>query len=280
MRPRDMPGIQRSLARAASEHVAWRKAHITTNEVSDLLTVTELLRGRLPLADLYLVSQAMRDVALDAARDVPDDVVMGDAMPASHGVIAYVGGLPPLTRGAAPRVISWSSVESGDLLMCAWADSADVPAGDGLADVRAGGWALSGVGMTSRLDPLRWGALGPIQRRLGSLLYATWTAMATPTVAEVRERVDLGATGSKRRRERARPVKVIDLRRLARRPDPEGSGDGTRTYTHQWVVRGHWRQQAHGPAWSLRRTTWVPPYIKGSEGAPFLPSETVFVWRR
>lgn len=46
------------------------------------------------------------------------------------------------------------------------------------------------------------------------------------------------------------------------------------------VVRGHWRQQAHGPRRSLRRTTWVPPHTKGPAGAPFLPTETVFVWRR
>lgn len=28
------------------------------------------------------------------------------------------------------------------------------------------------------------------------------------------------------------------------------------------VVRGHWRQQAHGPQWSLRKVIWVEPHIR------------------
>lgn len=47
--------------------------------------------------------------------------------------------------------------------------------------------------------------------------------------------------------------------------------------THQWVVRRHWRQRSVGKGRSERRTTWVPSCLKGPEGAPFLPSETVFV---
>lgn len=81
--------------------------------------------------------------------------------------------------------------------------------------------------------------------------------------------------------DRGRPVKVVNLRTLARRPSaPSEPREGGREYAHRWVVRGHWRQQAHGPGRSLRRTTWVPPHVKGPEGAPFLPAETVFVWRR
>lgn len=36
----------------------------------------------------------------------------------------------------------------------------------------------------------------------------------------------------------------------------------------RWTVRGHWRQQACGPARSQRRTIWVSPYVKGEAGAP------------
>ncbi len=32
-------------------------------------------------------------------------------------------------------------------------------------------------------------------------------------------------------------------------------------------VRGHWRNQAHGPARSLRTRRWIEPYIKGPEAA-------------
>jgi hypothetical protein len=34
----------------------------------------------------------------------------------------------------------------------------------------------------------------------------------------------------------------------------------------RFVVRGHWRNQAHGPDRSLRRRQWIQPYYKGPEG--------------
>lgn len=36
----------------------------------------------------------------------------------------------------------------------------------------------------------------------------------------------------------------------------------------QFLVRGHWRNQACGPALTERKTIWIEPYWKGSEGAP------------
>jgi hypothetical protein len=38
--------------------------------------------------------------------------------------------------------------------------------------------------------------------------------------------------------------------------------------TVQFLVRGHWRWQAHGPKHSLRRRQWIEPFWKGNEGAP------------
>lgn len=287
MRPRELPAAHRAITRAAQEHVEWRRDYMHTEAgVSDLLVVTELLRTRLPAAELFLVSEPMRDLALDAARDVPDGVRMGDARPTGQGVIAYTGGLPELTRGAEPEIVSWSQIESGDILMCAWArDTAIDPERrdpHGFTEVQAGGWTFTGAGMVPALSPIAsWGALGPIQRRLGSLLYATWTMMTMPTVAETKEVIWTGSGRGVPVQDRGRPVKVVNLRTLAHRPTAASeAGDGGREYVHRWVVRGHWRQQAHGPGRSLRRTTWVPPHVKGPDGAPFLPSETVFVWRR
>ena len=47
----------------------------------------------------------------------------------------------------------------------------------------------------------------------------------------------------------------------------------TRTKNAGWqlakrfTVRGHWRQQAHGPSRSLRRRVWIKPHWKGPESA-------------
>ena len=284
MRPRDLPEAHRAITRAAQEHVQWRSQYVAEVGMSDLLTVTSLIAPRLPTAELYLVSEPMRDLALDAARDVPDGIRMGAARPASQGVVAYTGGLPELSRGATPEMVSWSQVESGDLTLCAWSRDTAVPIEKrdphGLTEVQAGGWTLTGVGMVPMLDPIEsWDALGPIQRRLASLIYATWTMMSMPAVSETWETITTDKRKGVPTRDRARSVKVVDLRRLSRRPAEPGDGGG-REYHHRWVVRGHWRQQAHGPGRSLRRTTWVPSYLKGPDGAPLIASEAVFVWRR
>jgi hypothetical protein len=35
--------------------------------------------------------------------------------------------------------------------------------------------------------------------------------------------------------------------------------------TGQFIVRGHWRQQAHGPKFSKRKPLWIEPYVKGDK---------------
>lgn len=40
--------------------------------------------------------------------------------------------------------------------------------------------------------------------------------------------------------------------------------------TVQFLVRGHWRQQAHGPGHSLRKPIWIEPFWKGPEEARVL----------
>jgi hypothetical protein len=71
------------------------------------------------------------------------------------------------------------------------------------------------------------------------------------------------------------PVRVIELRR----PAHSGSGDGSREFHHQWIVRGHWRQQWY-PAREVHRPVWIAPHIKGPEGAPLIGGEKVYAWKR
>ena len=41
----------------------------------------------------------------------------------------------------------------------------------------------------------------------------------------------------------------------------------------QWMVRGHWRNQAIGPGRKKRKLTWVQPYVKGEEFSNFISKE-------
>lgn len=52
-----------------------------------------------------------------------------------------------------------------------------------------------------------------------------------------------------------------------------------RRLTTRHVVRGHWTHQSYGPKRS-RRLQWVGPFIRGPEGASFVGTGTVIVWRR
>jgi len=58
------------------------------------------------------------------------------------------------------------------------------------------------------------------------------------------------------------PVSV-DLREHVQEALSGKKGGGSPTV--QFLVRGHWRQQAHGPARSLRKTLWIQPFWKGPE---------------
>jgi hypothetical protein len=48
------------------------------------------------------------------------------------------------------------------------------------------------------------------------------------------------------------------------------SGDVKQLRNVRWVVRGHFRQQAHGPGRTLRTQKYIEPHWAGREGAPIL----------
>jgi hypothetical protein len=118
-------------------------------------------------------------------------------------------------------------------------------------------------------------------RTLVSTLAAAWSLMDQPTIAS-RSEAPLNRKLVRAYRRAGRPapaVSIIDLRTIYR-ANYDCATDTGRTYRHRWVVRGHWRDQAHGPSRELRKRIYVPSYIKGPDGAPLLERERVNVWRR
>lgn len=256
--------------------------------------------GKLENGELYWVTAPMVRWALDASTDLPAEFVPSEHMPALAGLIAYEAGLPPLhvsglediTDPMPVRALSWTVADvAGDmeLHLGAWAHTEDLTAEQldilrGIEGETAGAWhRVVGTSVmlheavgSSQYDPEDESAL--------YLLAATWVLMQTPTMADVRPLPGRAGKGSKARRRAPAPpreVKLVDLRRLVHRPTEPGETDAQgREYRHRWVVRGHWRQHAYGPGQKLRRTQWIPPFIKGPEGAPLLPTEHVNVWRR
>lgn len=314
-KPSQLPTIQRqlradleSLLRTMQPRIAVLDL-IPEGEASDAeeqemgaVDATLALAQRVQFADLFLVTEQMTHLAVDAARDVPAGQRLAAVMPARTGIMAFSGGLPAMTDAGGlpgvtftPSVLTWAT-ETETTYVALWVH---VPSHPHLREwplFKGSTWvcvasseAPSGIDETGVMAAGRWNELAPTWDdyrpatvRMMSLALAAWHLMQMPTVADTVARTEAGAKLGNGKRDAAREVKVIDMRRLARKPSPEDSEDGDRkrTYTHQWVVRGHWRQQPVGKGHSERRTTWVPSYLKGPEGAPFLPSETVFVWRR
>ncbi len=144
------------------------------------------------------------------------------------------------------------------------------------------------VGDGGRIDPdapLRAQLIDERSVPLILVLGAAWLLMSQTTVATSRripppQALKAGNSALRADASDRSAVSLIDLRRIAASPaEPAADGDRNRTYTHQWWVGGHWRQQACGPGRTYRKPVWIAPHIKGPEGTP-LANERVHVWRR
>lgn len=236
-------------------------------------------------SELFWVTRDMTRVAMDASSDIPS-WIPATTVPASTGLLVWAEPLPRLCWYGA------------DDLPCVTADAVQWVHADGYVD----------ISILTRTDQLvaeghldRPGRRGPFVKVRGVVLRAqeptpvdeyvaaaepgliaalgaTWTLMQIPTVATPRQITGAGGSG-RQWRNQPRTVSIIDLRRLEHR-DTAATDSAGRAYRHRWYVRGHWREQAHGPRQSLRRSTWIPGYIKGPPGAPLLELERVNLWRR
>lgn len=287
IRPGQMPKLRGELLRSNRViHDSLQETAAQGNRsemIAGLAFSAQALAHREDFLELYLVSSRMTPAAVDAARDVPEQIIAA-RRPCSTGLMAFSGGLPPTPHPAdptvttRPEVITWTQ-DAEDAFVILWCRTNQLPAH--AMGPNSPIWARVGSCQVPLHEPYSWDEYTPGTVNLLSLLLTTWMLMETPTVTQARDTTEAGPRGKGGKRGLPREVKTVDLRRLARKPHPEETEDApTRTYSHQWVVRGHWRNQAVGPAHRDRRTTWVPSYLKGPEHAPYLPSETVFVWRR
>jgi len=71
-------------------------------------------------------------------------------------------------------------------------------------------------------------------------------------------------------------VRIVDLRRREPSSDSAVATTQRAAPDHRFNVRGHWRNQAHGPKRSLRKRIWVKEYIKGPDHLPVRLSPIAF----
>lgn len=249
-------------------------------------------------AQLFWVTEAMASLALDASLDVPA-FSAGDLI-CPNGITLFQAPLPPLAMptlmlstgqpwtGEVPVWGLWWH-RSGDRLgVEVLTRTGDLPRpmlrGSGQLQpvievpqslehptvfAEVGGAAFRDTGET-----MSTAVLGVL-----ALVSAMSHLMQVPTLAQ-RRPLD-GRTGGtpKPTGRPADVVTTVDLRPL-RYEATDATDAASRAYTHRWVVRGHWAMQPYGPRHSLRKLIYREPYVKGPEGAPFLLTEKVAVWRR
>lgn len=250
------------------------------------------------MADLFWVTHEMAQVALDASTDMPGFIPSAEA-PCPVGAIFFQRSLPRIKAHEPLFAADWTEITGGPVDGLRWRRRGDRFIIEVLCRTENFGphplapdapfqelFSIQIPSASVVLDEIQGPGLleDPAHVAVVALLGTTWHMMQQPTVATPQPRD--GATGAPRGpRLPSEPagavVTTVDLRVLKHIVEerPEKGEDG-RVYRHRWVVRGHWKNQAHGRGRAERKLIWVPSHIKGPEGAPLLASEKVMVWRR
>lgn len=246
------------------------------------------LATTLGIGEMYWVSADMVGLALDAAGDVPGFNPATD-LPAPHGFMVLEKPLPALRTWVLDTdyqkrdvdlevdLITWSTVGKG-IRIESFCRNERVPNSIDNGSFFEPVWFHTGD--ADGLYEFDDEAAVELTVQLMSFLAAAALLMASPGVADRSTLVPKTPAARKdAKRGRSGLVTVISLHapKHVTTGDADESG---RVYTHRWMVRGHWRNQPHGPNRSRRSVRWIPSYIKGPAGKPLRETERVWAWRR
>jgi hypothetical protein len=247
-----------------------------------------LVANRIGAGEMFWVSPDMTGLALDAAGDVPGFTPSTD-LPAASGFMVLGRSLPVMDTwvladgmkevpAALPiDALSWTILE-GMIFIEGYCR------GTAVEQEREVDSFFEPVrffrGNASRFFDCEAEDIDEPSHRLMQFLAAASHLMANPAVAD-RTRLVPKTPGARKAAKKGRTteVTVVDLRAPHHVETGDASESG-RVYTHRWIVRGHWRNQAHGKNHAQRRITWVPSYTKGPAGMPLKETERVWAWRR
>ncbi|MEU1273039.1 hypothetical protein [Streptomyces sp. NPDC005799] len=316
IRPQDLPEIRADVLHWHLQHgpaffdicIRAGKMDIRpagpTHEAAAYLAKAEA--DRIMRADLYWIDAHMAELAMTAAESLPEFTLMPEDLPSPHGLMVFEkpvytyiedGRQTHLTAVAwgpfnyenfpyGGTWISWYSDRETNL-------EAEANVGSlGNTEKRIMRAALPALSYdqeevypfspaplparTSRGQEAQPFSLDG-RYRTSELLRVSWLLMQQP-LADVSE-VEPDRAARKRLRRAGREPAMVRIIGLRRPKSSTDHGNSDREYHHQWVVRGHWRQQWH-PKREVHRPVWIAPHIKGPEGAPLIGGEKVYALKR
>jgi hypothetical protein len=256
--------------------------------------------GALTDAELFWVAPTFATLAVVSGQKLrPGAQLSARALPAAAGLLVWEAPVAPMPHrpdGYADTIAaSWAPRPEGGFYLTGYALAGQILPGIPVERLRAdAGWLLP-VHQPIRVHFGRLGdapqmrviddpdhrvdaaALGRYVASLLATLMATWLLMAQPGVAESAPvEVDRSIRKAYGRAGRPQPrVRLVDLRK---RPRTAAGTGKTFSYSVQFIVSGYWRDTYAGRP--IDPPTFVAPYLKGPEDAPFkMPGEKVNLLR-
>lgn len=311
IRPTDLPELRYEIIdwlHSETAHLIWRSAikqgaalpfkgrgsQPIPQGDAELDEAASALRGveivKLEQAELFYVSPEMTDLVVEASRTLPEFDLAREDLPSRVGLMVFGKCPDPADEGTGSRfggfhAVSWCPDPvrpRGAVAGAAYYDRSlaapVINAGSKRRDARKEPALIYAHG-----SEFLWQYAAPASHEgewcvFQAAVRSAWLLMQqklTRTTEVLPDRATR-RRASRTGREPGR-VRIIELRRSdSSRP----AGMSEREYHHQWIVRGHWRQQACGPERSRRKPTWIAPHIKGPEGAPMLGGEKVYALKR
>lgn len=108
-------------------------------------------------------------------------------------------------------------------------------------------------------------------------LHALWLLLSQTVTETSSDHVPSSSRRAAARKGIGTGVTVVQLRRSE---SSRRRGESTVEWTHRWMVRGHWRWQAHGEGRQERRRMWIDGYVKGPEDTPLRTPKKIYNIKR
>ena len=227
-------------------------------------------------AQLWWISPDMVQLTVDTAMS---GIFPEVEYPAASGLMFFDGGLPlKLSDGTLSGNIAalyWSCGSDGQINTIPFTDDDEV--------LDQSGAKAAGLPMTSPVIYIAETNQPGLAKAFADILKATWALSSQPRICQTKPaQPNTQYPMPPRFDMEIRKVKMLILRENLHRPGESDKDDEhvRREYSHRFIVRGFWREQAYGPRHTLRRRQWIPPFVKGPSDKPLICKDTVRIWKR